>query len=1791
MASPLLINAAQAASVADLATRLEAAFLDGVQVGSTVVIPPLTKYELLKESDRDGTKQAWLAAFAGAMLIFGIDGLIEGTGETGPQGPPGAAGAAGPAGADGATGATGAAGATGPAGSVSALTPVGSSPNANAATLTGSVLNFEPASASFPGVMTIGAQTVAGVKTWKAPTNATGANMVEWYGNAFLRSYMTDRGAQVWNLNDSVSEVGTIAYSTPDSHPGIVFWDGSTLARSDFRHKTGGGFEWLAHALGTAPSTVLMSISGATGDVAVDTNTLYVDAVNNRVGVGLTAPAFAVHSRGTVNGTGIVSDTLTTGWPALGVALDGTVKGLLGTARLANDIVTGSGAGDFVVRSNGTSIMFTGDSGTTKHVSMSSAGLFNIHTTAGNSLVVDTNTFVVDATNNRVGIRTASPTRTLEVQGNSTAHFYFNEGYLGANPTIVTDNPSGSCGGMLAGTSGTGFFYADTGYFYILSETAATIRAGAAGNAGTIRVAVGPTGNMAVDTDVLFVDAVNNRVGVNKLAPAEALDVVGNLRLSAAFMPNNTAGSSGQILTSAGAGAAPTWVTSTSTGTNTGDVTLGVLGSTPNANGASLSGQVLALQPASASFGGVVSSTTQTFAGVKTFANNAVMSGTLEVASPAGHAIKLTGSGGVMWENGTYDWLIAPNATPGDLAFGVSNGASFTSYLELMLSSGYLRSEYGFETQTASGSDAYKLLNGARLNFSTADSNAYMYRSAADTISSPAKLVAPTFWGTSTIGVVNGGTLSTYIDNGSANYAVSNGGVGAEWTFGGGIYVTAKAVIGTASGSDAIKTLDGARLNFSTADSNAYMFRTAADTIKVAGKLDIGSNDWNALRMSADGAIGWENGTNDWQLISSATSNGDFWMATYNGSTSTVYAKLMYLTGFVRGMYGFESMATTGTDSVKLLDGARLNFSTADSSAYMYRSAADTLRTPAAVVLDSTLDLGSAFRPGGSAGTAGQVLTSAGVGMPPTWSAAGGSGVTSLAAIGAVPNANGGSIAGTVLTLQPADATYGGVVTATTQTFAGAKTFANNVAMSGTLEIAAVANGALKMTGAGGIQWENGANDWMLTPMTSPNGDFSIGLHNGATYFPYIKLMYATGYHRSEYGYETLTASGSDGYKLLNGARLNFSTADSSAYLYRSAADTITAAGDFTTAGGVYATGALNGGYNGTITASGGYLDSGASAYRIMMNKGDVANIQIASGGSYNWGSTTGNQRTESPDAGISRLGAASLAIGNGTAASTTGALTLGTIDVTGNNWNSIKMSADGAIGWENGTNDWQLISSNVSNGDFWMGTYNGVSGTIYAKLMYSSGYFRAMYGVESQAAGFADAYKMLDNAHLNFSTADTNAYMYRSTTDSIRTPGNFEAAGILSVGAGTNWGFSTTGSTTDLLLKYGGSSWGSFRISDGKIVSVGGFEGYQFNSTQTTGLQAIKLLNGAQINFSTADSSAYMYRSAADVIRTPGTLTADTYVRTAALSLQAGICNTPSGAATNAGISFDLAVGAGGAASGGSGAGAAGAMTLTAGAGGAAAVGGGVATAGGAVLIISGTGGDGAASGGASAAGGAITVIAGSGGIAATAVAASAGGAVTVQAGNGGSASSSLTPGAGGALTLKSGNGAINGLGGSAAAGTVTLDTGTATSSGTINIGTTNAHAIVIGRGGKTLTIDSAIAAPAVVTVNASGGASPAFATSWSNFGNPYAPVRFWKDHYGYVHLEGLCKGLASPSTIFTLPAGYRPATNEHAYCSTTGNNAFAVVEIAASGTVTIQVGTGTTSLSLWNMVWYGAQ
>jgi hypothetical protein len=86
--------------------------------------------------------------------------------------------------------------------------------------------------------------------------------------------------------------------------------------------------------------------------------------------------------------------------------------------------------------------------------------------------------------------------------------------------------------------------------------------------------------------------------------------------------------------------------------------------------------------------------------------------------------------------------------------------------------------------------------------------------------------------------------------------------------------------------------------------------------------------------------------------------------------------------------------------------------------------------------------------------------------------------------VGAVPNAYGASISGSDLTLQPADATHPGVVTIDTQTFAGEKTFSDNVIFNG--PTLTTAGNVLSFTGSGSKSITSAVSAATATSTTTP---------------------------------------------------------------------------------------------------------------------------------------------------------------------------------------------------------------------------------------------------------------------------------------------------------------------------------------------------------------------------------------------------------------------------------------------------------------------------------------------------------------------------------------------------------------------------------------------------------------------------------------------------------------------------------------------------------------------------------
>ena len=85
-----------------------------------------------------------------------------------------------------------------------------------------------------------------------------------------------------------------------------------------------------------------------------------------------------------------------------------------------------------------------------------------------------------------------------------------------------------------------------------------------------------------------------------------------------------------------------------------------------------------------------------------------------------------------------------------------------------------------------------------------------------------------------------------------------------------------------------------------------------------------------------------------------------------------------------------------------------------------------------------------------------------------------------------------------------------------------------------------------------------------------------------------------------------------------------------------------------------------------------------------------------------------------------------------------------------------------------------------------------------------------------------------------------------------------------------------------------------------------------------------------------------------------------------------------------------------------------------------------------------------------------------------------------------------------------------------------------------------------------------------------------PPFLNDWANGGSGFAPLRFYKDQLGIVHIQGTIATPGITNHVFTLPPGYRPAfglrfrTDSCCPAAVYGGSFF----VLADGTVTKQQG-----------------
>jgi Head domain of trimeric autotransporter adhesin len=93
----------------------------------------------------------------------------------------------------------------------------------------------------------------------------------------------------------------------------------------------------------------------------------------------------------------------------------------------------------------------------------------------------------------------------------------------------------------------------------------------------------------------------------------------------------------------------------------------------------------------------------------------------------------------------------------------------------------------------------------------------------------------------------------------------------------------------------------------------------------------------------------------------------------------------------------------------------------------------------------------------------------------------------------------------------------------------------------------------------------------------------------------------------------------------------------------------------------------------------------------------------------------------------------------------------------------------------------------------------------------------------------------------------------------------------------------------------------------------------------------------------------------------------------------------------------------------------------------------------------------------------------------------------------------------------------------------------------------------------------------------------APVFVNGWQNYGSGFAPLGYWKDKEGMVHLRGfISSGITgNGTTLFFLPPGYQPSGGRLAF-AVLSNNGTGRVDISITGDVTIDNVSGNGWLNL---------
>jgi hypothetical protein len=365
------------------------------------------------------------------------------------------------------------------------------------------------------GVITVGNTTfltntaLSIYKTYASDTSSYGESISTVYNNATLTAARQHYSQYIQAFANTLSANSTNGNPGNELFGSVVIAKNATteMGTENSRLTTLGGASFEAR--NAAGGTTANTIGTATG----------VSTIARSFGRGIISTATGLNSSVLI-GNSTVTGNITTAYGVSSTVQSNTL-GTITTGYLYYGAHTGANT------TNKFGLYLTGESNNYLSGNLNVVGVTNLannvtmggniiasgtsHTLAGN-VNIDAGTFYVDAVNNRVGINNTAPTLALQVTGAAN---------VTGNATI----------GSILAVSGNAAITGNT------TITGLTTLSGNATLSGALQTIAG---NVNIDSGTLFVDSINNRVGINNTAPTVSLQVTGTSNVTGAAVFGNT---------------------------------------------------------------------------------------------------------------------------------------------------------------------------------------------------------------------------------------------------------------------------------------------------------------------------------------------------------------------------------------------------------------------------------------------------------------------------------------------------------------------------------------------------------------------------------------------------------------------------------------------------------------------------------------------------------------------------------------------------------------------------------------------------------------------------------------------------------------------------------------------------------------------------------------------------------------------------------------------------------------------------------------------------------------------------------------------------------------------------------------------------------------------------------------------------------------------------------------------------------------------------------------------------